>query len=230
MKKAFLTLCACALTVFAVETAKIETKPTEIKKAVETKTTDLKTDAQTKVAAVKTKSEEIKQTQEDLMMKKMMEAGTPGDNHKVLAPMVGKFKVVTKMMMDPTKPAEVSEGTAEGKWILDGRFVEMAYNGKMMGKPFTGRGTYGYDNVTKEYTSSWMDSMSTGTYIYKGKYDDKTKVLTQNTTFMCPMTNTKKEATGNLKFMNDSMFSYEEWMKGKDGKMAKVMEIVYTRK
>ena len=42
----------------------------------------------------------------------------------------------------------------------------------MMGKTFEGVGLTGYDNQTKKYTSTWMDSMSTTLHVMEGASGD----------------------------------------------------------
>ena len=49
----------------------------------------------------------------------------------------------------------------------------------MMGQPFTGIATHGYDNFTKKYMTTWMSTMGTNIFPMEGKAgaDDKTITL-----------------------------------------------------
>src|SRR3954463_2126704 len=52
-------------------------------------------------------------------------AATPGEAHKLLQKMVGKWTVAMKSWMVPGQPAVESTGTAEVKSLLGDRFVQM---------------------------------------------------------------------------------------------------------
>src|SRR5437764_8444463 len=106
---------------------------------------------------------------EQEMMQKYMKAATPGPEHQKLAKMAGKWKMQVTAWMMPGAPPEKSEGTAEFKPILGGRYIRQEIKGTMGGQPFEGQGTLGFDNVTKERFVTWTDSMSTGLLVMRGK-------------------------------------------------------------
>ena len=75
------------------------------------------------------------------MMKRWKDAATPGDAHKVLDNFVGSWETESSVWMGgPDKPPSVTKGTAEVKWVLDGRFVQQEMTGEMMGAPMHGIG------------------------------------------------------------------------------------------
>jgi len=88
------------------------------------------------------------------------EAGDSGGPHKLLAGMAGSWTTKIKSWCEPKKPPMESIGTCEQKMVLGGRFLHQEFTGEMMGSPFTGIGVNGYDNHTKKYVSTWMDSMA----------------------------------------------------------------------
>lgn len=51
---------------------------------------------------------------------------------------------------------------------MDGRFVQETVTGAFMGAPFYGMGLTGYNNVTGEYESVWIDNHTTQLYRYAG--------------------------------------------------------------
>jgi hypothetical protein len=92
----------------------------------------------------------------------MMKAMTPGEHHKHLSRMEGKFEYTSKMWMAPgTQPIE-SKGTSEQKMIMGGRYLQDMVSGDAMGMPFEGMGLTGYDKLSGEYTFAWIDNMGTG--------------------------------------------------------------------
>jgi len=163
------------------------------------------------------------------MMAKMQEYSTPNENHKALQPLVGSWDYSLKMWMDPQGPAEESTGTAETKWIMDGRFVEQTTQGMSKGQPFTGQLVSGYDNAEKEYVSTWFDNIGTGMMIAKGTYDPATKTFTEKGDFTCPIKG-KMSFRWETKIIDDNNYVLEGYGTDASGQEVKSMEIVYKRK
>jgi hypothetical protein len=167
---------------------------------------------------------------EKAMMEAMAKAGTPGEAHKKLEPMVGTFDTKAKMWMDPSKPAEESSGKTESKWVLGNRFVQENYEGTFMGQPFSGMGYWGYDNVTKKYTGTWMDSMGTAMMNSTGKVDASGKVMTYTAMMNDPMTGKLCKITEKVTVADNDHHMMEMWGPDPSGKNYKMMEITYVRK
>jgi hypothetical protein len=165
---------------------------------------------------------------EKQMMEMMQKMATPGDAHKKLEPMVGTFDAKVKMWMDPSKPAQESAGVSENKWVLGNRFIETNHTGTFMGQPFSGIGYTGYDNVTKKYVGTWMDTASTGMMNSKGTITGKT--MTTTSTMPDPMTGKNATITTKMTVADNDHHTMEMWGPGPDGKNYKMMEITYTRK
>ena len=163
------------------------------------------------------------------MMDRMKKAGAPGAEHAQLQPLVGKWKATTKWWQDPTRDPEVSTGTSESKWIMGKRFIREEYHGKMMGQPFEGEGLLGYDNVAKEYISTWMDTMSTGLMTSTGKYDAASRSLEMTGTMSCPLLEHKMENRMVTRIVNDREHVFEMYDMTPDGKEFKNLEITYKR-
>jgi len=181
--------------------------------------------AQEKPAAKKAKAAPM---DEKAAMEAMQKAATPGDAHKKLEAMVGTFDAKVKMWMDPSKPPEESAGTSENAWVLGNRFVETKYQGTFMGQPFSGIGYEGYDNVTKKYVGTWMDTASTGVMVSKGTMEGN--VMKSTATMSDPMTGKVATSTMKTSVADNDHYTMEMWGPGPDGKNYKMMEITYTRK
>jgi len=163
-------------------------------------------------------------------MEAWMKAGTPGDDHKFLEPMVGMWNVKVTSWETPGGPAKSSVGTAETAWVLGGRFVKESFKGEFEGMPFEGLGFTGYDNLKKKYTASWMDSMSTMTMSLTGSADRAKKVLTMSGTMDDAMTGKPIAITAVTRIVDAGSHVYEMYGPDKAGKQFKMMEILYTRK
>jgi hypothetical protein len=165
---------------------------------------------------------------EKAMMEMMAKAATPGDAHKKLEPMIGTFDAKVKMWMDPSKPAEESAGVSENSWVLGNRFIETRHTGTFMGQPFSGIGYTGYDNVTKKYVGTWMDTASTGVMTSTGSMAGNT--MTSTATMSDPTTGKMARTTMKMTVTDKDHHIMEMWGPGPDGKKYRMMEITYTRK
>jgi hypothetical protein len=167
---------------------------------------------------------------EKAAMEAMMKAATPGEPHKKLEAMVGTFDVKMKMWMDPSKPPEESVGKSENKWVLGNRYVQQTYEGTFMGQPFSGMGYTGYDNITKKYIGTWMDTGSTAMMNMTGKADASGNVMTFSGMMNDPMTGKACKLTTKSTVTDNDHMLMEMWGPDPSGKVYKMMEIAYTRK
>lgn len=161
------------------------------------------------------------------MMAEMEKLAAPGPEHKALAESVGTWTTTSKMWMEPGKPPMESTGSEEVKSVLGGRFFTMHFTGNMMGKPFEGMGMEGYDNTKKKYVMTWADSMGTMIIYAEGTGDAKQRTFTGEETMP---NGQKRPFKWVVKADSKDKHTMEMWAPGPDGKEAKEMEIVYTRK
>jgi hypothetical protein len=116
-------------------------------------------------------------------------AGTPGKMHEFLAKGAGVWLGKTTMWMGPGVDPMKSECTATVTPIMDGRYVKVEMAGEFPGMgPYTGVGTYGFDNVSQQFVSSWIDNHNTGIMTGKGELSKGGKTLTWSYTHNCPIT------------------------------------------
>ena len=166
---------------------------------------------------------------EQAMMEKYMQAATPGPEHQKLAKLAGKWKLQTTAWMAPGAPPEKSEGTAEFKTVLGGRYVTQEVQGNMAGQPFEGRGLMGFDNVTKERFATWTDSMSTGILVMRGKCPADAKKCSTKGQTSDAVAGKMVTYTETTTMTDDNHFTFELHGPGPGGKQFKMIEIVYTR-
>ena len=154
-------------------------------------------------------------------------AAAVNENHQRLQKAVGSWTTETKSWTGPGDP-QVSTGTSEARALMDGRYVAEDFRGTMMGKPFTGMGVDGYDNLKKKFVSTWIDSMGTGIAYGEGTLDAKGQ-LTTILNFTDAMTGkpTKMRVVTRWEGDNKRVAEFYEKQKGKE---VKTMEITYTRK
>ena len=93
----------------------------------------------------------------------------PGEHHEHLDRLAGDWDLTIRVWTSPDGEAIESAGTAEARWILDGRFLWTIYRAQLFGQPFEAWSIEGYDNQAKEYVGTWRDTQGTYTLVYRGK-------------------------------------------------------------
>ena len=168
-------------------------------------------------------------TEED--MKACAAAATPGKMHELLAQGAGTWEGKSTMWMGPGSEPVTSDCSSTGAMVMDGRFLKVDYKGDMMGQPYSGVGTFGFDNVAQKFQCSWMDNCSTGIMTGTGELSPDEKSITWKYTTNCPITKqpvTVREIdtmTGpSTKTME--LFSTDP----KSGKEYKMMSVQFTKK
>jgi len=108
----------------------------------------------------------------------MQEYGTVGEPQKLLAKANGNWNAQVIFWMTANGKGDTSMSTLTNRMIMGDRYQVTNFKGVMMGYPFEGTSTTGFDNAKKMYTSSWIDNMSTGIMYMEGPYDAATKTIT----------------------------------------------------
>lgn len=178
----------------------------------------------------KTAAKKPDKTSNNAEMEAMMKAAMPGPEHKRLDEMAGSWTYTMKMWLEPGQPPSESKGTAENKWILDGRFLVQDVSGTFMGMPFFGHGINGYDNIQKKYIGVWMDSYSTGFSHSVGSADASGKVITFTRDELDPGSGKKVKSKDVVRIVDHDHYEMDMYKDLGDGKELKVIEMRSTRK
>jgi len=163
------------------------------------------------------------------MMKAWESYMTPGDVHKMLAKSNGTWSEEVTMWMDPSKPPTTSKATAVNKMILGGRYQQSTHTGNMMGMPFEGVSTLGYDNGKKMLVSSWVDNMGTGIMYLEGTWDSTSHTANMKGKAVDPMTGKDMDVRETFTMIDDKNQKLEMFVT-QGGKEMKTMEILFKRK
>jgi hypothetical protein len=110
------------------------------------------------------------------------------------------------------------------------RDVLQEVRGNMGGdQSFEGLGIGGFDNVTREQFGTWIDSMSAGLMVVRGKCAADAKKCTLKGRTPDPIAGKEVPVSETMTMTDDDHFTFELRGPGPDGKMFKMLEIVYTR-
>ena len=163
------------------------------------------------------------------MMEAYEKAATPGAPHEAMAKQVGTYEMSVKSWEAPGTEPTIEPGTATRHMLLGGRVLVEEVSSNMMGRPFTGHGLHGYDNVSGKYWGTWNDSMSTGLMVSEGHCDGKGN-CTFTGSWNDPVTKGKTNARMTSRWTDDKTQIFEMFGPGPDGKEFKMMEITYNKK
>jgi len=159
-----------------------------------------------------------------------MRLATPTENHRALAPLVGRFKVASKSWMDADSAPEEMHGTMENRWILGGRFVQCTFESQMSGMPIQGVQTLGFDNAKQRYVATWIDNLSTSMMpVMEGSLDASGRVITFTGTMDDPVKMKTLGLREKWTIKSDDEHDFEMWAEEGGGPEFKMLEIVYTR-
>lgn len=168
------------------------------------------------------------QMDDKAMMEAMAKIAAPGEMHKKLDVFAGTWDTKMTMWMAPGAPPSNHAGVSKNSWILGGRYLEQRFEGDFMGQKFSGIGVTGYDNVTKKWWGTWMDSMSTGIMVSEGKMEGD-DVWTFDARSADPMTGQMMDVKEKIVVKDKDHHTMEMWMPGPDGKLFLSMQIDYSR-
>ncbi len=102
---------------------------------------------------------------------------TPVAEHAWLEKFVGEWDTKSEAKMAPDQPPMECSGTLSSR-MLGGFWVVNEMKGGMANDPMTGVQTIGYDDATKKYVGTWVDSMTAHMWRYEGNVDASGQVLT----------------------------------------------------
>ncbi len=164
-------------------------------------------------------------------MQACIEAGTPGAMHEKMLEGVGTWEGQCTMWMAPDAPPMTSSCTATVTSMMDGRYIKNEMKGDMPGMgPFNGFGIGGYDNVSKQFVSTWVDNHSTGIMYGTGKLSADGKKLEWTFKYNCPVTKKQTTMREVETFTSPTTKTMEMWgTDPKTGKEFKMMRIEFTK-
>jgi len=172
------------------------------------------------------------------MMKNWEESMKLNEHHNKLKMFVGEWDVVTKHWMEPGTEPNVSKAESECDLVFNGRYVRQTFegiiempdaSGNMVKQNFKGESMMGYDNIKKQYVSTWVDSMSTGIWMEHGQWDGKENGFVMYSDFVDPMTRQPSRAKSVHKFMGRDKMVSEMYKQDRSGQWFKELELTYTR-
>lgn len=155
-----------------------------------------------------------------------MELAKTGPEHAALMKDVGNWECNQKCWMTGPTPTE-SKGKVVFTSVLGGRFVRQDFEGKnVMGMPMQGVGYTGFNNATKKYEATWMDTDGTAIMFMTGTEKEPGKTVEFTGSFFGPGGKEMKSRMV-LKRASADQMVMEMYDESRGG--MKCMELTYTR-
>lgn len=161
-------------------------------------------------------------------MKRWQDSCTPSAAHKDLERFLGSWDTETEMFGMGDAPK--TKGTAEWKWLFEGRWIQMNSATELMGRPYHSQMTMGYDNFKQKYTTAGVDDLQTVLIVSEGNFDQSRQALITYGKIDEPMTGEIGKTFKSVwRFDGADKFTHEVHDLAIGETNTKVFEIVYTR-
>ena len=155
---------------------------------------------------------------------------TPGPMHTWMAKWNGTWEGEVSTWDSPTAPPNKAKATNVQSSMHNGLHTMGNFSSTMMGMPFEGHSTMGYDNIKKVFVSTWADNVSSGMIMMTGTYDEASKTLNLKGKQTDMMTGKDSDIREEFKTIDDNTYNITIYGTGPDGKEMKFMEGTFKRK
>jgi hypothetical protein len=145
------------------------------------------------------------------------EQGSPNLKHKALEKFVGNWKTEVRWWMGPGGMPDVSYGTSTNTMIFGGRFIEERFEGRSLGRAFSGLGIVGYDNTAQKYESIWIDSLNTSIMRSIGSVDETLNVFNYEGNLIDPVTKEAHPSRSIVTWLDKDNYRFEMYERSSDG-------------
>ena len=100
----------------------------------------------------------------DEQMAAWMKYAQPGEGHRFLEQLAGKWDARVRFWMQPGAPPIESTGSTVNELMMGGRFLKSEYTAEFKGSPFQGMALDGFDSWPwPGITISWRDRVASST-------------------------------------------------------------------
>ncbi len=104
-------------------------------------------------------------------------APEPAKDQEWLKQLVGEWDIQFKMYIQPDQPPAESTGSDTVRGLGD-HWIVAETRTTMMGVPYSGILSLGFDPLKKHFTGTWIDSFCGYLWVYKGTLNDAGDTLT----------------------------------------------------
>ena len=156
---------------------------------------------------------------------------TPARDQEWLKQLVGEWDVQFKMYMQPDQPPVEAAGT-DSVHTLGDYWIIADTKTKMMGSPYHGRLSLGYNALKNQFNGTWIDSFGGQLWVYKGTLNDAGDTMTLETEGPSLTQGPDKTARYKevIQITGKDSRTFTSTTETEDGKWMKIVSIEYHRK
>lgn len=154
--------------------------------------------------------------------------GLPGPEHRVLAPLVGTYKVDFTSYPPAGEPTRLA-GTAENRLVFGGRFLLSEWTVGEGDARIEAMTAYGYDNAKKQYFAFGINSLRTSMINPWGNYDAASRSFIMNGRAHDEATGTVLVYRVLLKIANPDSHVFQLFLDVPGRPPRKALEMTFTR-
>jgi hypothetical protein len=167
--------------------------------------------------------EEVLSTKQD----SKPEPAATAAGHEFLKRFVGEWDCESEVLVAPDKPMK-SKATMTGH-MIGNYWAVVVVKGDVLGQPYNGQGTFGFDSQKKRFIGTWADSMTDFLWRYDGVVEgDKLVLDSEGPIPGEPGILIKSRDTWEFKGKDQVVLTGE--VQGPDGKMTPMMKATCIRK
>lgn len=130
--------------------------------------------------------------------------------HAVLKALVGHWTTTVHVFEGQVYKSRNAEGTADGKLMLGGLFVQLTQTETRAKQPYEGMKLFGFNEALDKYTADAVDTSATASIHFVGTYDAAKKKLTLSTHYTDDKMKSLRVAKAVITFVDDKTWTYEE--------------------
>lgn len=147
-----------------------------------------------------------------------------------LKQLVGEWDIQFKIYMQPDQPPTESTGTDSVR-ALGSHWIIAETRTTMMGTPYRGILSLGYNPQKKHFNGTWIDSFGGHLWVYKGTLNDAGDTLTLETegpSLQAPGKTARYKEV--IRITGEDSRTFTSSTETEDGKWMRIVEIEYRRK
>lgn len=154
---------------------------------------------------------------------------TPSAVHAWLAQYIGDFNMEINMFAADGQVGPSMSVESTHSLLLGGRFLELRQSGSMMGMPYQGITTIGFNNVDRKLTLTTITNMGTGTLTVTGDWDEESKSAELFGTLANPVTQATVQLRQFITFVDENTILIESFDTMGDQPEVKTLSYRFTR-
>lgn len=154
----------------------------------------------------------------------------PARDHEWLKQLVGEWEVQFKMYLQPDQPPVEAAGTDSVR-TLGEHWIIAETKTVMMGSPYHGILSLGYNALKQQFNGTWIDSFGGQLWVYKGTLNEAGDAMTLETegpSLQSPDKTARYKET--IQITGKDTRTFTSTTETEDGKWIKILTIEYRRK